>query len=123
MGLDVTGVGAVADLTGKIIDKIWPDKSDQERAQLAAAVQIVNGQLEINKNEAASPSLFVAGWRPAVGWVCASALAFQYLARPLLLGFGVTQTLPGLDDQLWQLLFGMLGMGALRTFEKSKGVA
>lgn len=123
MGLDVTGVGAVADLTGKIIDKIWPDKSDQERAQLAAAVQIVNGQLEINKTEAASPSLFVAGWRPAVGWVCASALAFQYLARPLLLGFGITQTLPGVDDQLWQLLFGMLGMGALRTFEKSKGVA
>ena len=123
MGLDVAGVGAVADLASNVINKIWPDKSEQERAQLAAAVSIVQGQLEINRVEAASPSLFVAGWRPAVGWVCASAMAFQYIVRPLLIGLGVSPTLPGLDDTLWQLLFGMLGLGGLRTFEKVKGRA
>lgn len=123
MGIDITGVGAVADLASNVINKIWPDKSEQERAQIAAAVQIVQGQLEINKQEAGSQSMFVAGWRPAVGWVCASAMGFQYIVRPLLLGFGITQSLPGLDDTLWQLLFGMLGLGGLRTFEKVKGAA
>ena len=87
------------------------------------------GQLEVNKAEAASSSMFVAGWRPAIGWVCAAALVFQYLVRPLVTaGFilahhPLTVTLPGLDDNLWQLLLGMLGMGTLRTFEKTKGVA
>lgn len=121
MGLDIAGVGAVADLATTVINKIWPDKSEQEKAQIAMAVQVVQGQLDINKVEAGSQSMFVAGWRPAVGWVCASAMAFQYLARPLLIGFGITQALPALDDTLWQLLFGMLGLGGLRTFEKVKG--
>lgn len=123
MGFDVTGLGAVADLASTVINKIWPDKSEQEKAQLAMAVQVVQGQLDINKAEAANPSLFVAGWRPAIGWVCAAALAYQYLARPLILGFGLTPMMPGLDDTLWQLLMGMLGLGGLRTYEKVQGVA
>ena len=123
MGFDVTGLGVVADLASMVINKIWPDKSEQEKAQLAMAVQVVQGQLDINKAEAANPSLFVAGWRPAIGWVCAAALAYQYLARPLILGFGLTPMMPGLDDTLWQLLMGMLGLGGLRTYEKVQGVA
>ena len=123
MGIDIAGIGAVADLASTIVNKIWPDKSEQEKAQIAMAVQVVQGQLDINKAEAANPNMFVAGWRPAVGWVCASAMAFQYLVRPLLIGFGITTSMPALDDTLWGLLFGMLGIGGLRTFEKVQGVS
>lgn len=123
MGIDIAGIGAVADLASTIVNKIWPDKSEHEKAQIAMAVQVVQGQLDINKAEAANPNMFVAGWRPAVGWVCASAMAFQYLVRPLLIGFGITTSMPALDDTLWGLLFGMLGIGGLRTFEKVQGVS
>lgn len=127
MGLDITGIGSVADLASTVINKIWPDKTEQEKQQLAAAVMVVQGQLDTNKAEAGNPNMFVAGWRPAVGWVCAGALAYQYLIRPLASwGFalaGHPMPMPGLDDSLWQLLTGMLGLGSLRTFEKTKGVA
>ena len=126
---DLTGIGAVADLAAVAINKIWPDKSDQERAQLAAAVALVQGQLEVNRAEAASSSLFTAGWRPAVGWVCGSALAYTYLAYPMLVWAGAIWA-PGLvppklgnDGMLYELLLGMLGLGGLRTVEKIKGVA
>lgn len=119
---------AIADLAGTVINKIWPDKSEAEKQQLAAAVQLVQGQMDINKAEAASGSVFIGGWRPAIGWVCAAALACQYIARPLLVWAGIVTghnwpMLPGLDDNLWQLMLGMLGMGGLRTVEKVKGVA
>ena len=126
--MDVTGVGAVADLATTVINKIWPDKSEAERQQLAAALTIVQGQLEINKAEAASPSAFTSGWRPGIGWVCVSALALQYIARPTLMWFGLVTghewpPLPGIDDNLWQLMLGMLGLGGLRTYEKVQGVS
>ena len=119
---------AIADLAGTVINKIWPDKSEAEKQQLAAAVQLLQGQMDINKAEAASGSVFIGGWRPAIGWVCAAALACQYIARPLLVWAGIITghnwpVLPGLDDNLWQLMLGMLGMGGLRTVEKVKGVA
>lgn len=116
------------DLATTAINKIWPDKSEQERQQLAAAVALVQGQLEINKAEAASPNAFTSGWRPAIGWVCAAALACQYIVRPALEWAGVVSghplpPLPGIDANLWELLTAMLGLGSLRTFEKVKGVA
>jgi hypothetical protein len=119
---------AIADLAGTVINKIWPDKSEAEKQQLAAAVQLVQGQMDINKAEAASGSVFIGGWRPAIGWVCAVALACQYIARPLLVWAGIVTghnwpMLPGLDNNLWELMLGMLGMGGLRTLEKVKGVA
>lgn len=126
MALDPLSAGL--DLAGTVINKIWPDKSEEERAQLAAAVQIVQGQIDINKAEAASASVFTSGWRPAIGWVCAAALMAQYIARPMLQWVGILTghdwpTLPGIDDNLWQLMLGMLGLGGLRTFEKVKGSA
>jgi len=127
MGLDVTGLGAVADLARSAIDKIWPDKTEQEKQEIAAAVMVIQGQIDVNKAEAANPSVFVAGWRPFVGWVCGAALAYQFVGKPLLsFGFAAyghpLPPLPGIDDTLWQLLFGMLGLGGLRTVEKVKGV-
>lgn len=115
-------------LAGDVINKIWPDKTEAEKAQLAAAVAIVQGQIDINKAEAASPNGFTSGWRPFIGWVCGAALACQYIARPLLAWAGVVTghpfpELPGIDDNLWQLMLGMLGLGGLRSFEKVKRVA
>jgi hypothetical protein len=125
MALDPVSAGL--ELANTVVKTIWPDKSEQERAQLAAAVQIVQGQLDINKAEAASASTFTSGWRPAVGWVCAAALMAQYIARPMLQWVGILTghdwpTLPGIDDNLWELMLGMLGLGGLRSFEKAKGV-
>lgn len=116
------------ELATAAIGKIWPDKSSAEAAQLAAAVAIVQGQLDTNRAEASSPSAFTSGWRPAIGWVCALALACQYIARPLLQWAGIVTghawpALPGIDGNLWELMLGMLGLGGLRTFEKTKGVA
>ena len=126
--MDATGIGAVADLASTVISRLWPDKTEQERAQLAAALTIVQGQLDANRAEAASPSAFTSGWRPGVGWVCVAALACQYIARPLVQWGGIVSghplpDLPGIDDNLWQLMLGLLGLGGLRTYEKVQGVA
>lgn len=135
-------VKGILDPIVAIINKVVPDKAaaaaataqlqlltaqgaiNEEIAQLAATT--VN-QSDINKVEAANPSLFVSGWRPMIGWVCASALAYQYLLSPLAAGIlrvigHPVDALPSLDGQLWELMFGMLGMGGLRTMEKLKGV-
>lgn len=124
----VDPITAGIDLATTAINKIWPDKSAAEAAQLAAAVAIVQGQLDINKAEAASSSAFTSGWRPAIGWVCAAALACQYIARPLLEWGGIVSghplpPLPGIDNNLWELLTAMLGLSSLRSFEKIRGVA
>ena len=126
--MDATGIGAVADLASTVISRLWPDKTEQARAQLAAALTIVQGQLDANRVEAASPSAFTSGWRPGVGWVCVAALAMQYVARPLVAWVGLVTghplpELPGIDGSLWELMLGMLGLGGLRSFEKVKGVS
>lgn len=128
MGLDLTGIGAVSDLVGTVVSRLWPDKTKEEQAQLTAALTIVQGQLDANKAEAANPSVFTSGWRPGIGWVCGLALFMQYIARPMLMWAGIVSghtfpTLPGIDDNLWQLMLGMLGLGGLRSYEKVKGVA
>lgn len=128
MSLDVTGVGAVADLASNVINKIWPDKSEEEKQQLAAAVMVVQGQIDINKEEAKSESVFVAGWRPFIGWVCGSACAWNWIGLPiakaglLIAGYGLDIKSADLSEML-PVLMGMLGLGTLRTAEKFKGVA
>jgi hypothetical protein len=126
MAIDPLTAGV--ELAQTVITRIWPDKSAAEAAQLAAQVAIVQGQLDVNRAEASSPSAFTSGWRPAIGWVCASALACQYIARPLVQWAGIVldhplPALPGIDDNLWELMLGMLGLGGLRSLEKIKGVA
>ena len=101
----------------------------EAHGQLMAALQASNAaQMGANQAEAANASLFVAGWRPAVGWVCAAALGYQYLAVPLISWVFAAQglklpPLPALDGSLWELMTGMLGLGVLRSFEKARGVA
>lgn len=127
---------AIVEIGAKLLDKIIPDKDARDRAQaelLKAAqdqdFQLTLAQLEINKIEAASGNWFVNSWRPAVGWVCVVGLLWHFILQPVCLFFItlfgiVLPALPSFDmDTLMTLLFGLLGMGALRTVEKTKGVA
>jgi hypothetical protein len=115
-------VGEVAELAGTVINKIWPDKSEAEKQQLAAAVQLVQGQLDINKAEAASASVFVSGWRPFIGWVCGAACAWNWIGLPILRMYAPDLNPANLTEMM-PVLMGLLGLGALRTVEKIKGVA
>lgn len=126
--MDITGIGSVADLTGTIIGKIWPDKTEQEKQQLAAAVMVVQGQIDTNKVEASNPSVFVSGWRPFIGWVCGSACAWNWIGIPIvkaaLVFTGYKMAIETADiSQMLPVLMGMLGLGGLRTIEKMNGVA
>ena len=123
-------VDALLGIGGKLIDKLIPDPAARDAArfellklQQSGELAAMLAQTDVNKVEAASGSVFVAGWRPAIGWVCALAMAYQYLVRPFLVAFNPVLAFPGLDDNLWHLLAGMLGLGGLRTFEKVNGVA
>ena len=128
-------LAALIPVLGPILDDVLKAvlPNPQARAEAMSKVfallqQSDIAQLEVDKAEAANPSLFVAGWRPFIGWCCGLALAYQFIAAPIAIwiGFVVGHPIPKpptLDDNLWQLMFGMLGMGALRSFEKLKGVA
>jgi hypothetical protein len=81
----------------------------------------MSAQIEVNKVEAAHKSLFVAGWRPAIGWICGFALLYSTIVSPIL---GIWLEVPEVDTSLLTtVLMGMLGLGAMRTFEKTKGVS
>lgn len=143
MGFDITGLGSIFDFGSKVIDKIFPDKDAADRAklemirlqqegafkELEAGLELAKGQMAINQEEAKNPSIFVSGWRPAVGWVCVSAYAFNYILMPLgnwiaKFYYPAAPSIVALDTgELTTLLFGMLGIGTLRTFEKLKGKA
>lgn len=125
---DITGIGSVADLVNTAINKIWPDKSEQEKQQLAAAVMVVQGQIDINKEEAKNPNLFVSGWRPAIGWVCGLSCAWNWIGLKIALFvaayMGHNLNLQPADvSEMMPVLLGMLGLGGLRTYERVQGVA
>jgi hypothetical protein len=82
--------------------------------------QLIELQSEINKVEAQHRTIFVAGWRPFIGWVCGVALAYNFVLRDLLIWFlGQEQVPPALQmEHLMTVLIGMLGLGGMRTFEK-----
>jgi hypothetical protein len=128
-------ISAIMDVGSKLIDKLIPDpKAKAEALQKLAEMQqsgdlaVIANQTEINKIEAASSNMFIAGWRPAVGWVCVSALAVQMVLGPLVVWgseiVGHPVKLLVLDvSLLTTLLVGMLGLGGMRTVEKLQGVA
>jgi hypothetical protein len=99
-----------------------------EARLLEAATAQAAQQTEINKIEASHQSIFVSGWRPYIGWVCGMAIAWAFLVAPMLSWLlpltGVVAVVPPLQTEfLLELVFAMLGLGGLRTFEKLKGVA
>jgi hypothetical protein len=119
LGQIIAGVGSAAkDLRTAITGEIPAEK----RAELEAKVQeleaaAMQAQTAVNETEARSTSLFIAGWRPFIGWVCGAALAYEFLIRPFLVAFGAAA--PKLEMQdLGSILLGMLGLGYYRTKEK-----
>ena len=131
--LDLLGklVDPVSDILGKVVeDKDQKARLAHEIATMAErhAQELARGQIEINKEEAKSRSIFIAGWRPFVGWTCGLALFWHFLGLPVTLfvtGWFNLQhpPLPEFDMQsLMTVLLGMLGLGGMRTFEKFKGI-
>lgn len=123
-------VGPVSSL----LEKVVPDKN--QAAKLAHEIatmserhhqELMKSQLEVNKVEAAHSSIFISGWRPACGWVCVLGMAGNFMVIPFtnfilaLLSIDVTVPLIPLDTML-PVLMGMLGLGAMRTYEKKSGV-
>lgn len=118
-----------------LLDKFIPDADEKARIahELATmsekhAQELALAQIEVNKAEAASGSLFKGGWRPAVGWTCAAAFAYHFIIKDLIVfacavaGVDLPE-LPEFDmGTLLTVLGGMLGIGSLRTYEKQKGL-
>lgn len=132
MGFDP--LSAIVETVGKVLDKVLPDPKQKADALLkleelrqSGDLSIISGQNKINEIEAANPNLFVAGWRPFIGWICGAALAFQLVVAPMIMwGYdlaGHPVTLPVMQTELLTtLLVGMLGLGGMRTVEKLQGV-
>ena len=127
-------ISSIVGLADTVIKRVWKDPAQQAEQlfkltelqqkgdieELRLFMQELNGQLEINKMEASHDSIFVAGWRPFIGWVCGSALAYNFVVSPIL---DIWLEVPKMDmTQLMPVLLGMLGLGGMRTFEKLKGV-
>ena len=125
----------IAPILGNVLDRFFPDKEKAAEAQRAIesallenAAQINLAQIEVNKAEAQHRTIFVAGWRPFIGWVCGVALAWHFVGVPVTIFFiawagAEVPELPAFDmNSLMTVLMGMLGLGGLRTFEKMKGL-
>ena len=136
--MNILGIGTVIESVGKVASDLIT--TDKERLQLELEGRRIDqatdlAQMEVNKVEAASLSTFVAGWRPAIGWVGAAAMAYQFLLYPMLVWAWTwaqaeghvpasVKPPPMLDTEaLWVILSGMLGIAGMRSWEKGKGVA
>lgn len=124
----------ISPILGKVLDKI-PDPTAREKAKQELSLELMKAfqtadaqQVEINKIEAQNSNLFVSGWRPFIGWICGVAIAWVFLLQPLL-GWGIAIFDPSIKlpqiqtENLLELVFAMLGMSGLRSYEKMKGVA
>ena len=124
-------MGILGSLIGpatQLLDKVIEDK-DQKNAlahKIATmaeehAQELAKGQLEVNKVEAAHHSIFVSGWRPCIGWVCALGLLYNTILSIIL---GIWVEVPEIDTTLLvPVMVGMLGLGAMRSYEKVQGVS
>lgn len=133
--MSLLAVPAIIEIVSDIIDRVVPDKNAREKAKEEAALKIADlaaeqgrQQSEVNKQEAGHASVFVAGWRPFIGWVCGVALSYHFVVQPLLAFLmaltGNSFLLPVFDmDALMTILLGMLGLGFQRSWEKVSGVA
>jgi hypothetical protein len=136
--MDITGIGSVFDFGGKVLDKIFPDETQRAAAKLElfkaqqagefkemeTAFELSKAQIDTNKIEAASEKVFVAGWRPAIGWICGVSLAYSAIIEPIArfvaaVCFKYVGVFPIIDSTItMQLLFALLGLGAMRSYDK-----
>ena len=129
MSLAASIVGMVIKPITDLISEVVTDKDKAAElkfkietlaSEQAHAIDIA--QIEVNKIEAANKNMFVAGWRPFIGWTCGVSMGFNYLVVPLAGAYGVD--ISALDTTtMFPVLLGLLGLGSLRTYEKTKGVA
>nr|BAR29250.1 Protein of unknown function (DUF3154) [uncultured Mediterranean phage uvMED]BAR29293.1 Protein of unknown function (DUF3154) [uncultured Mediterranean phage uvMED]BAR29350.1 Protein of unknown function (DUF3154) [uncultured Mediterranean phage uvMED]BAR29376.1 Protein of unknown function (DUF3154) [uncultured Mediterranean phage uvMED] len=118
------------DPISNILDKFVADKDLKQKLEHELKTELHRAnmaQIEVNKEEAKHRTVFVAGWRPFTGWVCATALAYHFIVEPVLVFFlswyGIQIELPQFDmGSLLTVLMGMLGLGGLRTYEKKQGL-
>jgi hypothetical protein len=133
-------VTALLPALGTLVDRLIPDRAAAEKAKAEMEAELIRAsneaalaQVEVNKIEAAHSSVFVAGWRPAIGWVCAAAMALYYIPMALVgtglwawacIQAGVIVPRPEMGIiEIIGLVTSLLGMGTLRTTEKLNGVA
>ena len=128
-------ISAILNIGSKVIDRVWPDPTQAAAAKLelfklqqSGELQQIMGQLEINKVEAGSASVFVSGWRPFIGWICGAACAWNWIGISIakiiaaFAHYDINLSPADLSEML-PVLMGMLGLGALRPVEKIQGVA
>ncbi len=128
----------IFDILGKVLDRVIPDPAERAKMQIELAKladadnervhQEMLGQIATNTEEAKHRSLFIAGWRPFVGWGCGFALVYNVLLAPLILFlarlFGYAGEMPVTDTAFLQtILLAMLGVGAMRSYDKAKGTS
>jgi len=128
-------LGPILDIAGKVFDRIFPDKEKAEAAKLellretsTQEFSLAMEQIKVNLEEAKNPSVFVSGWRPAIGWTCAIGLMWNFLGHPMATWFAELfrpEFVPPalLSDNLLELTLAMLGLAGLRSWEKWKGIA
>lgn len=126
-------IAPLLDFGKSLLDRWFPDPEKKAQAEREFMLLMqeqdfkkVIGQLEVNAREAESPHLFVAGWRPFVGWCCGAGFLWATIGQPLFGWIAVAKgwpAPPSIDTEvLMYVLGGMLGLGTLRTVEKAKGV-
>jgi len=120
----IDGVMGLAEGVKTLITGKLPPKEEAEIFMKLTELQNITNkmQTDVNAIEAQSSNLFVSGWRPAVGWICVLSLAFNFIVAPLLKAFGVSVGPMG-SGELMTLLFGLLGLSGMRSWEKKQGVA
>lgn len=141
LNLDAGGIGSIFNFAKGLVDRIWPDPATKakalldleelhqkgELAKLASETELLKGQLEINKVEASSTSMFIAGARPFILWTCGVAFVYAAILEPLArfvaqVMYSYKGPFPVIDTMLTlQVLMGLLGLGAMRTYEKRTG--
>jgi hypothetical protein len=127
MALDPITAGI--DLVREVVSRVWPDATETDKQKAVMALAELQAQTDINKIEAANQNIWVSGARPFILWICGVAFAYSALLEPLMrfisvVCFGYHGQFPVIDTNLtMQVLLGMLGLGAMRSYDKTKGAA
>jgi hypothetical protein len=126
------GIGGIFETVGNVADDLFTSDEERAKAELdayKAESERMGGQVEINKIEAANSNVWVSGARPFIMWVCGAAFAYATVVEPVLrfaakVWFGYAGDFPVIDTDLtMQVLFGILGLGVMRSFDKKAGTS